>query len=196
MLALDVIEPYLGEWASSVVVAPKPGPGQNLRFCVDLRDVNNITQTIKYPLPNIEDIIHSLGGRAKVFTKLDLAKGFWQIDVTDRAKDMLAFNTRKGTYTFKKMPFGHKNAPGIFQHLMNTILHDVLYDICFVYIDDVIIFGETEQECLQNTRKVLELIYNDNLKLGGPKCEFLLKSVEVLGHVIRDGKLFPKTDKL
>jgi hypothetical protein len=77
MLALDIIEPYLGEWSNGVVVAPKPGPGDGLRFCVDLRDVNEITESIKYPLPNIEDIVHGLGGRAKYFTKLDCAKGFW-----------------------------------------------------------------------------------------------------------------------
>jgi hypothetical protein len=81
---------------------------------MDYRDVNTVTKSIKYPLPNIEDIVHSLGGKAKVFTKLDLAKGFWQIPVSERAKKYLAFATRKGTWTFSMMPFGHKNAPGLF----------------------------------------------------------------------------------
>jgi hypothetical protein len=77
MLKLDVVEECLNEWSSSIVVAPKPGPGQNMRFCVDLRDVNNITKTIKYPIPNMEDIINTLGGSARYFSKLDAAKGFW-----------------------------------------------------------------------------------------------------------------------
>ena len=76
--------------------------------------MNEVTNTLKYPLPNIEDIINSLGGKCKYFTKLDLAKGFWQIPVSRRAKRYLAFVTKKGTWTFTKMPFGHKNAPGLF----------------------------------------------------------------------------------
>ena len=65
-----------------------------------------------------------------------------------------------------------------------------------MYIDDVIVFGANEEECLDNTRAVMELIYKDNLKLGGLKCEFLLERVEVLGHIVEDGKLFAKCDKL
>ena len=59
--------------------------------------------------------------------------------------------------------------------------------ICFVYIDDVIVFGASESECLDNTRSVMELIYDDNLKLGGLKCEVLLERVEILGHIVQDG---------
>ena len=196
MLDLGVVEPYLGPWQSSIVVAPKPGPGQDLRFCVDLRDVNQISQTVKYPLPTIDDIVHGLGGRAKYFTKLDLAKGFWQIPVEEQSQQYLAFVTRKGTFKFVKMPFGHKNAPGIFQSMMNNLLSDLLYTVCFVYIDDVIVFGETEDELLDNTRAVMELVFADNLKFGGLKCEFLLERVEVLGHIVEDGKLYAKVDKL
>lgn len=114
MLQLDIIEPYLGNWSSSVVAVPKPGPGDELRFCVDLRDVNEITETVKYPLPNIEDVVHGLGGKAKYFSKLDAAKGLWQVLIREDCKKYFAFSTRKGTWTFKRMPFGHKNAPGIF----------------------------------------------------------------------------------
>ncbi len=149
--------------------------------------MNEVTSTLKYPLPNIEDIIHSLGGKCRYFTKLDLAKGFWQIPVSKRAKKYLAFVTRKGTWTFKKMPFGHKNAPGLFQHCMNRLLGDLLYEKCFVYIDDLIIFGETEAECIANAKEVIARIFDDGLKLGGLKCEFLVQDVEVLGHIIKDG---------
>ena len=104
--------------------------------------------------------------------------------------------TRKGTFKFVKMPFGHKNAPGVFQAMMNSLLDELLYTICFVYVDDVIVFGENELECLQNTRRVLELIYKDNLKVSGVKCEFLLDRVEILGHVIENGRLYATVNKL
>ena len=79
---------------------------------------------------------------------------------------------------------------------MQNILGSLLYECCFVYIDDVIVYGSTEEEVLDNTRRVLELIFEDGLKCSGTKCEFLLRRVEVLGHVINDGKLFAKVDKL
>ena len=65
-----------------------------------------------------------------------------------------------------------------------------------MYIDDVIVYGATEEEVLGMTRRVLELIFDDGLKCGGTKCEFLLRRVEVLGHVIKVGKLYAKVDKL
>lgn len=79
---------------------------------------------------------------------------------------------------------------------MHNILDELLYTVCFVYIDDVIVFGKDEKECVENSRRVLELIYNDGLKCGGAKCEFLLSRVEVLGHIIENGKLYAKTNKL
>jgi hypothetical protein len=71
--------------------------------------------------------------------------------------------------------------------MMNDLLEDLLFAVCFVYIDDVIVFGRTETECLSNTKLVMDKIFADGLKLGGNKCEFLLTEVEVLGHKISDG---------
>lgn len=72
----------------------------------------------------------------------------------------------------------------------------MLFRTCFVYIDDVIVFGATEAECIANTRQVVALIYGDGLKLGCLKCEFLLRTVDVLGHIISGGCLYAKCDKL
>lgn len=114
MRDLGVVEPYLGEWQNSVVVAPKPGPGQQPYLCIDLRDLNEICKAIKFPLPTIEEIIQSLGDRTKVFTKLNLAKGFWQVAIDAASQGYLAFVTRKGTWKFVLMPFGHKNTSAVF----------------------------------------------------------------------------------
>ncbi len=125
-----------------------------------------------------------------------MAKGFWQIRIRDDCKKYFAFTTRKGTWVFTHMPFGHKNAPAVFQHLMNTLLSDLLFKECFVYIDDIIVFGETEQQCIERTRRVLDRIFEDGLKFGGSKCEFLMTRVEVLGYIIDKGRLYAKCDKL
>lgn len=94
------------------------------------------------------------------------------------------------------MPFGHKNAPAIFQKLMNELLDEFLYTICFVYIDDIVVFGPDESTCIANTKLVLSRLFDDNLKVNGLKCEFCLRKVEVLGHIICDGVLYPKVDRL
>ena len=80
--------------------------------------------------------------------------------------------------------------------MMNDLLGDLLFDICFVYIDDIIVYGESDLEVIQNCRRVVERIFDDNLKFGGAQCEFLVSRVDVLGHVVEDGTLYPKVDKL
>ena len=75
--------------------------------------MNKVTKTVKFPIPNIEDIMQSLG-RAKIFVKMDLAKGYWQVPVELDSRKYCTFVTRRGTYAFKRMPFGPKNAPAVF----------------------------------------------------------------------------------
>ena len=125
-----------------------------------------------------------------------MAKGFWQIPVDVDSQCYLAFVTRRGTFKFVRMPFGHKNAPAVFQSMMNDILADALYLKCFVYIDDVVVFGNSQAECIQNTKEIIQLIYDEGLKLGCSKCEFLVQKVEILGHVVENGQLKPKVDKV
>lgn len=73
---MGVIERTFSDWSSAIVVVPKPGPGDDLRLCADLRDLNDVSRSVKYPLPNIDDIVYCLGG-SHYYCKLDLAKGFW-----------------------------------------------------------------------------------------------------------------------
>ena len=108
-----IISRIFSPWASALVVVPKPGPGDDLRLCIDLRDVNEKCETVNYPLPDIDDIVSSLGG-SKYYCKLDLAKGFWQIPVEQTSKKVLTIITHRGTFCFNRMPFGHKNSPAYF----------------------------------------------------------------------------------
>ena len=95
------------------MVAPKPGPGESWRLCTDFKDLNDRTVKEKFPMPNAEEIIESLGG-ANYFMKLDLAKGYWQIPVAKDSQQLLSMVTRRGTYKYLRMPFGPSNAPGYF----------------------------------------------------------------------------------
>jgi len=103
MLATGVIEPSTSEWASPVCLVKKPDG--SYRFCIDYRRVNAVSRKDAFPIPDIQDALDSLRG-ARWFTILDLLSGYWQLGMTDRAKERSAFCTRRGLFQFRRMPFG------------------------------------------------------------------------------------------
>ena len=82
--------------------------------------------------------LSSLGG-AKYFTSLDLALGYWQVELDEDARPKSAFTTYNGLYEFVRMPFGLCNAPATFQRLMQKVLAGLEWKSCFVYLDDILI---------------------------------------------------------
>ena len=107
--------------------------------CVKYRKVNSVTKTDTFPIPRIDDCIDNIG-QAKNVTIFDLLKGFWQMPLTNRAKEVSAFVTPDGLYLYKVMPFGMKNSPATFQRLVNTLISNLTG--CKAYIDDAIIFSK------------------------------------------------------
>ena len=103
-----------------------------------------------FPIPRIDDCIDNIG-HAKYVTKFDLLKGFWQIPLTDRAKEISAFITPDGLYQYKGMPFGMKNYPATFQRLVNRLIFGL--DGCKAYIDDAIIYSEEWEQHLEIIRE-------------------------------------------
>ena len=186
MLHKGVIEISDSPWSSPIVLVTKKGG--DTRFCVDFREVNNITRKDAYPLPRIEDNLDALQG-AHWYSTLDLLSGFWQVEVAPEDRDVTAFSVAGlGLYRFVTMPFGLTNAPATFERLMERILRGLQWSIAVLYLDDVVVFANTVQDHFDRLGQVLARFREAGLKLKPSKCQLLRHRVDFLGHVVsKDG---------
>ena len=182
MLKKGIIEPCDGPWSSPIVLVTKECG--DTRFCVDFREVNNVTKKDAYPLPRIEDNLDALHG-SKWFSTLDLLSGFWQVEVEPQDRDKTAFTVGgAGLFRFVTMPFGLCNAPATFQRLMEKILLGLQWTIAVLYIDDIIVFSATIEEHLIRLGHVLSRLLAAGMKLKPLKCRFFRRRLPFLGHVV------------
>lgn len=122
MLDLGVIEPSISPYSSPIVLVPKKDG--SMRFCIDFRKLNKVTEFDVEPMPNMEEVINKMSGH-KYFTKMDLSKGNWQVSLTERSQPLTAFETPKGLFQFKTMPFGLVNSGASFCRLMRIVLSNL-----------------------------------------------------------------------
>ncbi|KRZ48049.1 Transposon Ty3-G Gag-Pol polyprotein [Trichinella nativa] len=183
MLRQDVVEPSSSPWASPIVLVRKKDG--SCRFCVDYRQLNNLTRKDAHPLPRIDDTLDALAG-AQWFSTLDLASGYWQVEVEPQDREKTAFTTPLGLYQFKVMPFGLCNAPATFQRLMEIALRGLVGSDCLVYLDDVIVFGKTAEEHTARLREVFRRLREVGLKVKPEKCRLMKRRVAYLGHIISE----------
>lgn len=181
MLADGVIEPAVSEWSANVVLARKKDG--SMRFCIDYRQLNDQTRKDSYPLPRIDECLDALADGG-FYSTLDMRSGYHQVAMEPEDADKTAFVTRRGIFRWRVMPFGLCNAPGTFQRLMDIVLSGLNFEICLVYLDDVIIFGKTAEEHLGRLKQVFQRLREANLKLKPSKCRLLRRTVSFLGHVV------------
>ena len=182
MLEQGRIQLSVSPWAAPVVLVKKMAPNDSA-----YRKLNSVIRRDSHPIPHVQDTLDCLHGTS-YFSCLDLRSGYSQVEVDDQSKPKTAFTAHNGLFEFRKMSFGLANAPSTFQCLMHAVFHGLQYDICLVYLDDIIIFLRTFDDHLQHLNDVFSRLSNANIRLKPTKCSFACSEVEYLGHVVsRDG---------
>jgi hypothetical protein len=179
-LEMDVIEPSRSPWSAPVVIAYRNGKA---RFCVDYRRLNAATIADEFPIPRQSDIMAALAG-SQVLSTLDALSGFLQLEVHPDDVEKTAFRTHLGLYNFLRMPFGLRNGPAIFQHVMQEILSPFLWIFCLVYIDNIVVYSKTHEDHLAHLDQVLEAIEKAGITLSPKKCHLFYSSLLLLGHKV------------
>ncbi|XP_028407548.1 uncharacterized protein K02A2.6-like [Dendronephthya gigantea] len=176
---------------SSFVAVKKKGKDE-IRLCIDPKDLNLAIQRQHYPMRTIEEVAARMPN-AKFFTVLDASSGFWQIPLDYESSLKTTFNTPYGRYRFCRMPFGIKSASEVFQKAMDHLLEGYP---CEVIVDDILVWGTTEAEHDESLIKVLDRIREINLKLKWDKCKFKVKEVGYVGHLLTGEGLKPDPEKI
>jgi hypothetical protein len=147
---------YLALGRPSVIYGEERWDKENV---IDYRSLNEFTIKNKYLLPRIEDLFDYLRGDS-VFSKIDLRSGYHQLRIRPSDIPKTAFITKYGLYEFMVMSFGLTNAPTYFMYLMNSVFMDYHDKFVVVFIDDILIYSQNEQEHEEHLRKVLQRLWD------------------------------------
>ena len=170
--------------AAPVIFVKKPSGG--LRFCVDYRRLNEISRKDSYPIPRIDETLRTIAA-SKYILKVDVISAFHRICIKDSDEWKMAFNIRFGLYEWLVTPFGLIGAPATFQRYINWVLHNELNICCSTYIDDVVIYNDTQKEHRSVVLRIIHKLADVGLQLDFDKNEFEGGIIKYLGYLIETG---------
>ncbi|MCO5559611.1 hypothetical protein L7F22_013212 [Adiantum nelumboides] len=175
------IRPSTSPWRAPVLFQKKKDG--SLRLCMDYRGLKQVIVKKKYPIPRVDELLDRLHG-SKIFTKIDLRSGYYQIRIKESDIPKTTFNTRYGHYVFTVMLFNVTNAPASFNQLMQDIFRPYLDDFDLIFLDDILIYSKDEAEHEEHVWKVLEILCQHQLSAKESKCTFCSPQVSYLGFII------------
>jgi len=155
LLDKGFIRPNNSPWGAPVLFVKKKDG--TLRLCIDYRQLNKVTVKNRYPLPRIDYLFDHLKG-AKVFSKIGLRSGYYQMRIKGQDVPKTAFRTRYGHFEFLVLPFGLTNAPTLFMDLMNRVFQPYLDKFVVVFIDDILVYSKSYEEHEQHLRQTLQTL--------------------------------------
>lgn len=194
LLEKGIIRHSNSEYASPIILVRKRDGSD--RLCVDFRALNRITVKDRYPLPLIDDHIDRLGSY-KFFCCLDMATGFHQIPLKEECIHLTGFVTPEEHFEYVKMPYGLANSPVVYQRIINNTLRAHINEgNVLVYVDDVLLLSNSENEGIELLRRVLKTLTLAGFSINLGKCSFLVTEVEYLGRLISQGQVRPSPRKI
>ncbi|KAE8228244.1 hypothetical protein CF326_g6832 [Tilletia indica] len=180
LLAWDVIEPSESPVSFPVLMVRQYG---KWRFCIDYRQLNANTVSDRYPLPTIDSVFQTLIGKS-IFSSLDAIRGYHQLPVRESDRWKTAFVCHRGLFQYKTIPFGLKNAPAVFQRLMDRVLGALRWRDAVIYIDDIVVATRTMAEHVTALEAILSSAEVEGLKFSPAKCTFAVGSLVLLGRKV------------
>ena len=175
MLNQGIIQPSVSPFSAPLLLIDKRSydvsSKREKRLVVDFRRLNASTVPQRFSIPLMQETVLNIG-KAKIFSSLDLASGYWQMMVDEESRPYTAFSTSRGHWEFLRMPFGVKNGPSAFSKLMTIVLSELLGSEVLVYLDDLIVYSETESQHFERLGHVFERLRQANLKIKIRKCNF------------------------
>ena len=163
-----------------------PKPDGTHWFCTDFRQNNKVTKSDSYPIPGVDDCVDRVEN-ANFVSKFDLLKGYWQVPLTTRVKEISAFATRDGLYQYKVMLFGMKKHATTFQRLINTVIYGL--EGCIAYIDDVVVYRDNWERHLQHVHSLLLRLMKAKLTVNLRKSKFRCAHIVFLDHMVGQGQV-------
>lgn len=196
MLEANLIEESKSPYAAPVILAFKKEDGRRSRLCIDFRGLNEILVPESQPFSRIEDTVVK-ARNCEWYSVFDINSAFWLIPIRKKDRYKTAFVTQAGHYQWKRLPFGLKISPAIFQRaLANILRRNGLHNFCTNYIDDILVFSKSFEDHVQHITLLLQSLRAEGFKIKLPKCELAKHSVKYLGHTLGYNTVSPHQDNL
>ena len=177
-IQMEVIEPSVSPWGAPTFIVYR---NDKPRMVIDYRKLNDCVIPDEFPLPRQEDILQALTG-AQWLSTFDALAGFTQLEMAEDSKELTAFRSHRGLYQFKRLPFGFRNGPSVFQRVMQGVLSAYLWVFTLVYIDDIVVYSKSFEDHLKHVDAVLKEIAKSGITLSPPKCHLGFRSLNLLGQ--------------
>ena len=190
---IGLMEPCSSPWAAPVLLVKKPSG--KWRLVCDYRQLNKVTTSDQYPLPEINDCVNELA-ESRFFSATDLCAGFHQIPTTEKAKKKLAIITDFGQFTWRRMPMGAKNCPAVFQRMMDSVFTSMPTSSLVIYLDDILCHSKTIDEHLIRLEEMFQILEKNQLQIRPDKTLIAQDEIKFCGYRIKNGQKYPNTDKI